>query len=164
MGAVFAQTEIAIDAPIALVFEVMLDLARYHEWNPFIVRVDGASGAPKAGDAIRLHVRWSSGGGNSSGERVTRVEHPALTGAGSLSAALEYDFTGPLSALGLVRATRVQTLEQQPGEPTRYATKEEFRGLLVRFLPLAEVQDGFERHARALKARAESLAARAAGA
>jgi hypothetical protein len=157
MGFALAKAEIAINAPIEEVFRVMLDLSRYHEWNPFIVSVKGAPAAPKVGDAVRLRVRWSNGGGATSGERITRVEPPAQAADSSLRAAFEYVFTGPLDALGLVRATRVQTLDQQPGGPTIYRTTETFHGLLVLFVPLRYVQDGFERHARALKARAESI-------
>jgi hypothetical protein len=35
------ETERVIDAPVAAVWRVLVDFARYPEWNPFILRVDG---------------------------------------------------------------------------------------------------------------------------
>lgn len=154
----FAEASIDIDAPPAHVWAVMLDLARYHEWNPFIVAVDHA-GSPALGGALRLHVRWNDGTGASSGEEITELVAPD----GERPGRLAYRFTGLLPAFGLIRATRVQQVAPLPGDRCRYFTREEFTGLLTRFLPLAKVQDGFDRHARALKARAEALAAAQAG-
>jgi hypothetical protein len=151
MSSVEAKSSIEIAAPVECVWEVMIDLPLYHEWNPFIVRVDGVSGPLTVGTAFKLHVKWSSGGGASSDEQVTRVDGPR-----DGRAALEYRFTGWLARLGLVRALRVQTLEPSP-HGTRYFTCESFQGPLARAIPLAKVQDGFDRHARALKSRAESL-------
>ncbi len=52
----------------------------------------------------------------------------------------------------------MQTLEQQADGSTVYHTEEHFRGALAFLLPLRAVEDGFRRHAAALKAHAESLA------
>lgn len=142
----FAAAAIDIDAPIDLVWNVILDFPKYAEWNPFIV----ASTAPKAptpGTAFRLDVKWRNGGGASSGEIVTE----------SAPYTLSYRFTGPLHAIGAVRCVRWQKLEAR-GNVTHYSTREDFRGWLTMFLPMKNVQDGFDRHAAALKARAESLA------
>jgi hypothetical protein len=145
-----ARSEIA--APIDLVWSVMLDVAKYGEWNPFLVRID-AAGKTRVGTELRLEVKWVRGGGAKSKERITRLEPPS---AGR--ATLEYVFLGPLAATGAVRASRLQTLEQAAGGPTVYHTYEEFGGWLAFALPLADVQAGFEAHARALKDRAERLA------
>jgi uncharacterized protein YndB with AHSA1/START domain len=134
-----------IDAPIELVWRVITDVASYGEWSPFVVRVEGE---PQVGAKLRLHVRWSKGGGATVGAQVTRFDPPN---------AFDYREVGPLDRLGLVRALRVQTLEERDGK-THYETREEFRGPLRALLPLADVQDGFERHAQALKQRAEALA------
>lgn len=142
-----AEAEIEIAAPIEKVWRVMLATERYGEWNPFVVRVDGEA---KLGGRLRLHVRWHSGGGARSDELVTRLEPPR-----DGRATLAYRFTGLLASLGAVAATRVQSLQSE-GKSTRYHTREEFRGWLSWALPLAKVQAGFDAHARALKARAES--------
>jgi hypothetical protein len=155
MPPVFAEAAVEIDAPPEHVWAVMTEFSRYHEWNPFIVRVDQA-GPLALGAEMRLHVRWHDGGGASSGERITELVPPA----GDEPGVLAYGFTGALPAMGLVRALRIQRVEPLVAGRTRYFTREEFTGLLIRFLPLAKVQDGFERHARALKARAEAFTRR----
>jgi hypothetical protein len=153
-----AEATIDIAAPIDLTWQIMLDLGAYGAWNPFIFRVDGAPAAPRVGAELTLQVRWSDGGTTSSRERITVLD-PPRPGDGRRVARLEYQFRGALHALHLVRGSRLQALEQSPGGPTRYRTFEEFRGLLKGSVPLAKVRDGFDRHARALKQRAESLAA-----
>lgn len=142
-----AEATIDIDAPLEQVWAVMLDFPRYGEWNPFIVRAELA-GPPGIGAALRLHVKWHDGAGATSGELLTELVPPTR---------LVYRFTGPLHALNLVRATRVQQLEPLPNNRTRYSTREDFSGLLTAALPLARIQDGFDRHARALRTRAETL-------
>jgi len=144
---VAAEAAIEIAAPIERVWRVMLATDRYGEWNPFVVRVEGE---PRLGGRLTLHVRWHSGGGARSGEIVTQLDPPA-----DGRATLAYRFTGLLATLGAVAATRVQSLYAD-GPRTRYHTREEFRGWLAWALPLAKVQAGFDAHARALKARAES--------
>jgi hypothetical protein len=141
---------IEIDAPIEVVWAVMLDTAAYAEWNPFVVRADCAS--PQVGEPIVLHVRWANGKGTRSPERITVVE-PPHDGVATLA----YVYEGIGAKLGLVRGTRFQRLTQQPGGSTSYATVEEFSGPLVRLAGPARVEEGFRRHAAALKQRAESL-------
>jgi hypothetical protein len=149
MSSRFASADVTIDAPVDVVWTVMLDLAHYPLWNPFIVRVDAPGGRePRVGDAITLHVRFRGGRAVASRERITRIEPRAL---------LEYEFAGRLHRAGLVRGRRLQGLEQGPDGATRYHTEEQFRGALAFALPVRAVQDGFRRHARALKERAESL-------
>jgi hypothetical protein len=151
-----AEATAAVDAPLDVVWATMLDLAAYPAWNPFVVRIDGPPGRPAAvGDDLVLHVRWANGRGVRTTERITRLDPPAEDGDGR-RATLEYEFRGPLAALGLVRGRRQQVVEQRPGGPTRYRTAERLHGLLAAAAPLARVQDGFERHAAALAARAEA--------
>lgn len=147
------STTIEIDAPRELVWSVMIDTGRYEEWNPFIVDVTSPRGrAIRVGDDLRLHVRWKTGGRARSVERIIALDSPA-----NGHARFSYRFRGPLAALGLVRGIREQRLEHD-GARTRYVTSQVMTGLLVRFVPTALIQDGFERHATALKSRAETLA------
>ena len=148
-----AESSIEIDAPISIVWEVMLDFPRYGEWNPFLHRID-ADGPARVGNRLRLYVRWPSGGGAQSGELVTRVDPPSEE-----PAVLEYVFTGLLDRIGAVRATRVQSLTRVSSERTTYFTREVFSGWLTWALPLAKVQAGFAAHAQAIRARSETLAA-----
>jgi hypothetical protein len=149
----WAEASASIEAPIEVVWAVVLDLDAYPSWNPFVVRIDGPVGRPAAvGDELVLHVRWASGRGVTTRERITRLDPPA-----DGRATLEYEFGGPLAALGLVRGRRLQELEGGPGERTRYRTAERLHGLLAFAAPIGRVQDGFERHAAALAARAEAV-------
>jgi len=157
MPAPLAEARIEIAAPIELVWRVMNDLPRYREWNPFVVEIAPVDGALAVGRAIALRVEWNRGGGARTIEVVDRLDAPAAGADAVQHALMEYRFVGWLPRLALVRGSRQQALEQPPGGPTTYRTCERFTGLLARGVPLAKVQDGFERHARALKARAEAL-------
>lgn len=138
-----------IDAPIELVWSVMLDVDAYPEWNPFVVRAD--CGRPEVGAPITLHVRWANGRGTRSPERISVLE-PPRDGV----AALAYDYEGWPSRLGLVRGRRWQRLSLVDGR-TRYDTVEEFSGPLVGLAGPGRVAEGFRRHADGLRARAEAL-------
>lgn len=147
-----------IDAPLAKVWEVMLDTERYDAWNPFVVRAETAQ-PPAVGNPIVLHVRWAGGSKARSPERISALEPPTTDPAtGVTTARLSYEYEGLPARLGLVRGTRHQRLRQAPGGPTTYDTVEEFRGPLVRLAGPGRVADGFRRHAQALRERAESLA------
>jgi uncharacterized protein YndB with AHSA1/START domain len=144
-----------IAAPLAEVWEIMLDTTRYAAWNPFVVRVETAS-PPAAGNPIVLHVRWAGGRGSRSPERISALE-PPRSYDGLTTALLSYVYEGLPSRLGIVRGVRHQRLTQRDSGPTTYSTVEEFSGPLVALAGPARVADGFQRHADALKARAESL-------
>jgi hypothetical protein len=144
---------IEIDAPLDTVWAVMMDVASYGEWNPFLFRAE-CRVPPTPGDPITLHVRWPNGKTTTSPERIKIVEHP-FDDAGTRRATLAYDYEGLPSKLGLVKGRRYQRLSQVPGGPTVYDTVEEFSGPLVPLAGPDRVRDGFERHAAALKVRCE---------
>jgi hypothetical protein len=152
------EAQVEIDAPIDVVWSVMVDTAAYGEWNSF-VREAQCPSPPSVGDPIRLHVEFTPGSRRiTSPERITVLEPPSGGGDGVRTAHLAYVFEGWPARLGLVRGTRHQRLRQEPGGPTRYETVEEFSGPLVALAGPTRVQAGFERHAADLKARAESPA------
>jgi len=144
-----------IEAPLDVVWGVMLDLASYPQWNPFAYRIDGDT---PVGSPILIHVRWANGKTVKSPERIAVVEPPATGADGVRRATLAYDYEGLPSKIGLLRGRRWQRLEQRDGGPTTYDTVEDFSGPLVRFAGPGRVAEGFARHAAALKERAESLA------
>ncbi len=148
------RASVEIDAPIEQVWAVMLDTGAYGEWNPFVVRADSPTPA-KVGDPIVLHVKWANGKGTTSPERIIALEPPHDAADGVRRATLAYVYEGLPAKLGLVRGTRYQELRQEPGGPTRYETEEEFSGPLVPLAGPNRVEDGFRRHAAALKARCE---------
>lgn len=140
-----ASVEIA--APLEVVWRIMLDTPSYASWNPFVVGADTPQ-PPAVGNPIVLHVVWENGSRTTSPERITAMEH------GSDSALLSYVYEGLPAKLGLVRGVRHQRLTRvETG--TRYETVEEFSGPLVFLAGPGRVQRGFERHAQALKRRAE---------
>ena len=149
------SAKVSIDAPLDVVWAVMLDTAAYDEWNPFVFEVECPSPA-KVGDPITLHVRWANGKTTSSPERITVIE-PPHEADGVRTAVLSYEYDGLPDKLGLVHSVRHQRLTQEPGGPTEYDTVQELTGPMVRFAGPARIIDGFERHAAGLKQRAESL-------
>ena len=144
---------VEIDAPIEQVWAVMLDTASYGEWNPFVERAECAS-PPKVGEPIVLHVRWANGRTTTSPERISVID-PPHDEDGVRRATLAYVYEGLPSKLGLVKGVRYQRLSQEQDGPTRYDTVEEFSGPLVRLAGPKRVEDGFRRHAEALKQRCE---------
>ena len=147
------RASVDIDAPIDRVWAVMLDTGAYDEWNPFVVRAECAT-PPKVGDPIKLHVRWANGRGATSPERISQVD-PPYDEDGVSRATLGYVYEGLPAKLGLVHGTRHQRLSQAPDGPTRYETVEKFSGPLVALAGPKRVEEGFRRHAEALKARCE---------
>jgi len=148
------RASVEIDAALDEVWAVMLDTASYAEWNPFVVRAECAA-PPQVGDPIVLHVRWANGRGTTSPERISVLEAPHDDGQGVRRATLAYVYEGWPARLRLVRGTRFQRLSQEPDGPTRYDTVEEFSGPLVRLAGPNRVEDGFRRHAQALRRRCE---------
>lgn len=144
-----------INAPLDTVWAVMMDIGAYGEWNPFCYRADCPI-PPKAGDPIKLYVRWANGKTQTSPERISLVE-PPYDDNGTTRATLAYVYEGLPSKLGLVKGTRLQRLSQVPGGPCVYDTVEEFSGPLVPLAGPGRVAEGFQRHADALKIRVESL-------
>ncbi len=154
-----AEASININAPIEKVWQTMLDINNYPKWNPFVVRAEGEGDMAVPGNTMKLFVRWQNGGQASSNEEITDTKLPFTDKDGSKRAHWSYRFTGPLNNLGLVKATRYHWLEQNAGsQTTTYRTREEFNGLLKAFIPLAQVQNGFDRQTAALKAEAERIA------
>ena len=149
------KATVVIDAPLDTVWAVMLDTRAYGEWNPFVFQADCLT-PPVVGDPIRLHVEFADGKRVVSPERISCVVPPYDAPDGTRRAELAYDYEGLPAKLHLVKGRRWQRLSQVPGGPTRYETVEEFRGPLVRLAGPARVQDGFQRHAEALRRRAEA--------
>jgi|ERR1043165_1248656 hypothetical protein len=155
MKTIAAETSITINASIEKVWQIMLDTAKYPAWNSFVVKAEAAGDPSKPGNKMKLFVKWQKGGGASSNEVIADTQAPTLESDGKKRAFWSYRFVGPLATTGMVQAVRYQWLEETVPGVTLYRTREEFKGLLKLFIPLANVQQGFERQAADLKRHCE---------
>ncbi len=146
------EAQVSIDAPLERVWREMTGLARYGEWNPFVVGIDLLEGPPGVGARLRLHVDMQ-------GSRTTALEEMTVwttpSDTGGERAEMTYEFRGPMHSTGMVHATRRQVLTREADGRTTYHTTETFSGLLWRFIPFPKIRVGFDMHAQALKARCE---------
>lgn len=133
-----------IDAPQQLVWDILRDIRRYPEWNPFTERVitDFKPGSP-----IELHVHLPGRGRSVQREFITHLEPPSVMGWGMN---ILHD--------RLLKARRLQTIEKLAPDRCCYHTEDHITGLLcplVRLLYLKSMTAGFNAMAHALKHRAE---------
>lgn len=143
------STTIDINAPTGAVWEALVDLDRYAEWNPFVVE---ATGVVQVG--ARLKVRIQPVGGRAMTFR------PTVTSA---EPGRRFAWLGRLGNVpGLFDgAHRFELEATRTG--TRLVHAEDFRGVLVPLLARsldAGTRAGFEAMNAALARRAEHLAAR----
>lgn len=137
-----AAEPIDIDAPLARVWEILIDVNQYAHWNPFTPRVETTF---EVGSPATLHVVMNP--------RQRRVQYEVIT---AFEAQRHFAWSSILP-LGLLRANRWQTVEALDQARTRYHTYETFEGVLVPLvmaLYRADVQRGFESVAQALKREA----------
>jgi hypothetical protein len=141
------HTEVTIEAPPETVWEELVDLDRYADWNPFIVE---ATGRVEVGE--RLVNRMSPPGGRAMTFRptVTEVE-PGRT----------FEWLGRAGIPGIFDGRHRFELREEPDGATTLLQTESFRGVLVRFMRTSldtHTRAGFEEMNAALKARAEARA------
>ena len=96
MPTLVARASLTIHAPLARVWDIVLDLPRYREWNPFILDVT-LGGPPTPGKRFHLHVRFASGMRFTSPERFTVIAPPT-----NGEATLTYDFDEVVKTLNAV--------------------------------------------------------------
>lgn len=139
------KAEIEIDASPEAIFDILIDLEKYPEWNPFTPQIDSTLmlGAP-----VHMRVRL----GNAS--RLSRQVEYVTANVRPIKLCWGADIPWRF----LIRADRCQTLVPLDGERTRYVCSDEISGwlspLVIRFFGPA-MQRGFEDCALALKKRAE---------
>jgi hypothetical protein len=136
-----------IDAPPSVVWEVLTDLPRYGDWNPFVVECRSTL---VPGDPIDLRVKLR-GAPRDQREWMTEMV------PGKHFAYRMKPF--PLSAL---QSRRSHDLEPLPGNRTRYHSHMRLAGWLtpvVRALLGSTLRRGFSEMSEAVRSRAERLAA-----
>jgi hypothetical protein len=137
------RAEVEIDAPIERVWEILTDLERYSEWNPFTARVESTL---EVGDPIALYPRLIGNRAYRWTERVCKNELYDV----------RWDLT--LGAKFLLTAERCQILTPIGPDRTHYLTEDVFEGLLTGLVMATfgpAMQRGFEDCARGLKEHAE---------
>ena len=137
-----------IDAPASVVWQVLIDLDRYGEWNPYTVKVESSV---KLQDKVDLYLPKPDG----SGELMMQREY-----------VLSYE-PEKLLSWGMkwvhpwfLGARRDQYLESLPNGKTRYYTTDSFTGVFTGSVMKqhgAWIKQGFDGIATELKKRAESL-------
>lgn len=139
------EHRLRIDAPLETVWEVISQLDRYPEWNPFVV---ACSSTLAVGDPIRMRVRILPGVTQPQTERI--LEHEP-------GRRLSYGI--PASALGALASRRSHEVTALTPERTDYRSRFELEGWLAPLVSLLlgrRLAAGFESMSRALQARAEA--------
>lgn len=134
-----------IDAPTERVWEILTDFGRYAEWNPGILKAEGALGEAHT---VRIAMILPSGKIN-----------PMVVTLTGLQSGRELGWTGELGAQWLLSGHRRFVLEADSGG-TRFEHSEVFKGVLSLLLigpAQAKIRQGFEAINQALKSRAEQL-------
>ena len=139
-------TTIDIDAPRARVWSILVDLARYPEWNPFTKRVEASL---KIGDPVILHVQMKPTG-------ATMRQPEVMT---SYVEGEELGWGTTMVHRAILHANRTQKLIDLGNDRTRYDSVDRFQGAIVPLVMALygkHVQRGFDETAQALKKRAEA--------
>jgi hypothetical protein len=144
------ERSVEIDAPSRDVWEVLVDFARYPEWNPFVRSVSG-----EAVRGARLRVELSPPGGR--GMKFRPRVLAAIPGR-------ELRWIGRFLVPGLFDGEHSFVIEPLDQRRCRLIQGETFRGLFVVLLGkgLEATADGFDQMNQALKTRAEAVASEAA--
>ena len=137
------DTSITIAAPPDAVWSVLVDLDRYHEWNPFVVE---AAGEPTVGSVLTVRIMPPGDRATTHRPTVVAVEPGRLL-----------RWHGRVAVPGLFDARHEFAVDPQ-GDGTLLRHSEVFRGLLVPFLraTLRRTEQGFHAMNEALRTRVEN--------
>ena len=143
---------VEIEAPAETVWQAIVDLDRYGEWNPFVV---AAESTLEVGTPIRMRVRLF--------ERFTQPQTETVQAFEPLRR-LCYGLAAQF--LGAISSERCHELEPIGDRRCRYTSRFELSGWLsglVKGLMGSRLQRGFASNTAALKRRGEELARAAEG-
>ncbi len=139
------NTGLIIDAPVAMVWQVLGDTKSYPEWNPFIVRLTGDI-RPGGKITVSLDIP---------GHETSEYDATVRGFIADHEIRWEHDLPIPKLFAGKHKLI----IDPAEGGRTRLRHEEEFRGLLVGPLTadyLDQKRLGFEKMNQALKKRVES--------
>ncbi|MEM9812462.1 MAG: hypothetical protein AAF913_07320 [Pseudomonadota bacterium] len=149
-----AEAETFIDAPTTIVFETIVDVAAYPDWNPFILSVEPEGvDIAEEGASFDLIVAGPRGGQIRTPEQTTLVMAPATSADGGM---ISYAFAGRGARL-LGFPERSQIVTPIGSDQTFYETSERFCGIGATFAFLF-AQAGFDAQTAALRVEAERRA------
>ena len=138
------ETRVDIDAPLDRVWQVLTDAAGYRDWNPYLVKIDGAF---EPGTEIIAHARFEDGQERAMPVQVVSVDRPRMRWQGGLP-----DRT-------MFKGDHFFELEGLRAGRTRLHHYENFTGALVGDLVKsgsAAIRRNFERMNDALRRRCEA--------
>ena len=140
LGHKTVYTEIEIPAPPSEVWKILTDAARYSEWNPVIIAVEGEYGP---GETLSNTVRETSGKESLMKSKVIGWKpEQELNQFGGLRGILTFDHKWQLAPIP---------------EGTQVIQREEYRGVGVWFWDASWVEPAYARANQALKERVLSL-------
>ena len=141
---VVSADPIDIEAPAQRVWDILLDVEKYGEWNPFTPRVDTNF---EVGSPVVLHVNMGP----------VKLKQPELIQAVEPPRLLAWGMT--MGAHFLLFTRREQRLQALSETSCRYETSDSFSGLLTPLIMLLcgrLIRRGFNDVARALKVRSQA--------
>jgi len=140
------RTEVDIDAPAEVVWDILMDFYAYSSWNPFVRTLEGS---PSEGGRLKVTLQQPGSKPMSFEPEVVEVE-PEKTFAWLGHMVLPRVFDGE---------HRFEIAATGEGH-VRFVQRERFRGILVplmRKMLETKTRSGFEAMNEALKKRAEDL-------
>ena len=138
-GCKHIYTDIDIQAPPERIWQILADIERYPEWNPYHVKVTGTLAV---GEKLDVRIHKPNGDTVHIKPHVMRLEpNVELTWGGGIK--------------GLFHGEHVFLLESAGEGVTRLVHKEDFVGIFVPFASLEAIDEGYRLMNARLKERAE---------
>jgi hypothetical protein len=147
--ALVIEHDLPVDAPPDLIWEVVTDLARYPEWNPFVV---ACASTLAVGDPIAMRVRLFGRWAQPQRERILEHERGRRLCYGL-----------PRSRIGALVSRRSHEVFARSDSRTRYVSRFELGGWLAPLVAMLlgnRLRAGFAAMSAGIAARAETLARR----
>jgi len=146
--AVVTSHTVTIEAPASVVWQVLIDLPSYSEWNPFTVKVESDL---RLGEKVDLYLPKPK----QADELMMQREYLKL-----IEPEQQLSWGMAMGHRWLLEARRDQYIEVIDSRSCRYHTTDSFTGLLTGLVMKSQgqwIKDGFDAIATALKKRAETL-------
>lgn len=140
------KTEIVINAPASVVWDVLMDFKAYPEWNPFVISIEPKNSPVQVGGRLKNVIKV--------GEKENTFKPVILT----LDVNSELKWRGA-APLGMFTGTHYFRIEKISENSCKLLHGEHFKGWLRGFIMKRigqQTHEGFISLNKALKARAEA--------